>query len=83
MNMANMVGGINAGQLYQMDAQQNEWYGYAAGTGSTCAGQALRCRHRYWAGPVAAVLRITGANSVPSVAHPSPPMQVGPAAVVQ
>jgi len=23
MNMANMVGGINAGQLYQMDAQQN------------------------------------------------------------
>ena len=61
---------------------------YIAGSDQISAGTDRLCRisavsYTHLAGPVAAVLRITGANSVPSVAHPSPPMQVGPAAVVQ
>lgn len=81
MNMANMVGGINAGQLYQMDAQQNS--GMQQAQAAPARGRLLRCRHRYLAGPVAAALRITVVSFALSVEHLSLRTQAGPAAVVQ
>ena len=82
MNMANMVGGINAGQLYQMDAQQNGM-GMQQAQAAPVQGQAPKMQAPVLGWTCSCGAADNRANSVPSVAHPSPPMQVGPAAVVQ